>query len=211
MYESHGETCRQLLSQTCTEDVIKMIMKGRSPTMRHVSRTHRVALELFLILKFKFDMSTPHINSQTFLTKGNFTRDEWNNLLHLFNISHFSSTCCVQTLHVSRTCSLHFFLAWRTDTNTSHGVRSVYVISLHLALSVLMFHPPSLLFPHGHFDTMFTSAPSSSSVTRPRSAGPAHPRTCAGGWLPGRSHALDRLWAQGVRQDYFCRWRHDAS
>ena len=28
------------------------------------------------------------------LTKGNFTRDEWNNLLHLFNISHFSSTCC---------------------------------------------------------------------------------------------------------------------
>ena len=27
-----------------TEAVIKMIMKGRSPTMRHVSRTHRVAL-----------------------------------------------------------------------------------------------------------------------------------------------------------------------
>ena len=26
------------------EAVIKMIMKGRSPTMRHVSRTHRVAL-----------------------------------------------------------------------------------------------------------------------------------------------------------------------
>ena len=25
--------------------VIKMIMKGRSPTMRHVSRTHRVALD----------------------------------------------------------------------------------------------------------------------------------------------------------------------
>ena len=24
---------------------IKMIMKGRSPTMRHVSRTHRVALD----------------------------------------------------------------------------------------------------------------------------------------------------------------------
>ena len=26
-------------------EVIKMIMKGRSPTMRHVSRTHRVALD----------------------------------------------------------------------------------------------------------------------------------------------------------------------
>ena len=25
--------------------VIKMIIKGRSPTMRHVSRTHRVALD----------------------------------------------------------------------------------------------------------------------------------------------------------------------
>ena len=30
------------------------------------------------------------------LTKGNFTRDAWNNLLHLFNISHFSSACCAQ-------------------------------------------------------------------------------------------------------------------
>ena len=28
------------------------------------------------------------------LTKGNFTRDEWNHLLSLFNISHFSSTVC---------------------------------------------------------------------------------------------------------------------
>ena len=28
------------------------------------------------------------------LTKGSFTRDEWNNLLHLFNIFHFSSICC---------------------------------------------------------------------------------------------------------------------
>ena len=27
------------------EAVIKMIMKGRSPTMRHVSRSHRVALD----------------------------------------------------------------------------------------------------------------------------------------------------------------------
>ena len=28
------------------------------------------------------------------LTKGNFTRDEWNHLWCLFNISHFSSTNC---------------------------------------------------------------------------------------------------------------------
>ena len=30
------------------------------------------------------------------LTKGHFTRDECDNLLHLFNISHFSSTCCAK-------------------------------------------------------------------------------------------------------------------
>ena len=28
------------------------------------------------------------------LTKGHFTRDEWNNLICLFNISRFSSLCC---------------------------------------------------------------------------------------------------------------------
>ena len=30
------------------EAVIKMIIKGRSPTMRHISRTHRVALDWLL-------------------------------------------------------------------------------------------------------------------------------------------------------------------
>ena len=34
------------------------------------------------------------------LTKGNFTCDEWNNLLHLVNISHFSSTCCAKNSSV---------------------------------------------------------------------------------------------------------------
>ena len=32
------------------------------------------------------------------LTKGNFTLDEWNHLLCLFNISHFSSTVCSDTM-----------------------------------------------------------------------------------------------------------------
>ena len=32
------------------------------------------------------------------LTKGNFTRDEWNYLLYLFNISHFSSTDCSEVM-----------------------------------------------------------------------------------------------------------------
>ena len=38
----------------------------------------------------------------------------------------------------------------------------------------------------------------------------ALPHERRGVWPPGRSRALHRLWAQRVRQDYFCRRRHDA-
>ena len=53
------------------EAVIKMIIKGRSPTMRHVSRTHRVALDwLFdrinLDPRSKSNTLTPKTNSQTY-------------------------------------------------------------------------------------------------------------------------------------------------
>ena len=81
------------------EAVIKMIMKGRSPTMRHVSRTHRVALDwLFDRVNLDSKIQIKYIDTKNqladILTKGNFTRDEWNQLLTLFNISHFSSTVC---------------------------------------------------------------------------------------------------------------------
>ena len=36
------------------------------------------------------------------LTKGNFTRDEWNHLLSLFDISHFSSTACTAAMGEER-------------------------------------------------------------------------------------------------------------
>ena len=35
------------------------------------------------------------------MTKGNFTRDEWNNLLHLFNIGHFSSLRCTKNFSLT--------------------------------------------------------------------------------------------------------------
>ena len=83
------------------EAVIKMIIKGRSPTMRHVLRTHRVALD-GLLGRIHVDpksqiryIDTKHHLADIF-TKGNLTRDERNSLLHLFNISHFSSTCCAK-------------------------------------------------------------------------------------------------------------------
>ena len=81
------------------EAVIKMIITGRSPTMRHVSRTHRVALDwLFdrINLDSKIQIKYIDTNNQLadILTKGNFTRDEWNHLLSLFNSSHSSSAVC---------------------------------------------------------------------------------------------------------------------
>ena len=47
--------------------------------------------------KSKSNTLTPKTNSQT-LTNGNFTRDEWNHLLCMFNISHFSSTNCLEVM-----------------------------------------------------------------------------------------------------------------
>ena len=78
------------------EAVIKMIIKGRSLTMRHVSRSHRVALDwLFDRINLDPKIQIKYIDTKNqlvdILTKGNFTRDEWNHLLCLFNISHFIS------------------------------------------------------------------------------------------------------------------------
>ena len=85
------------------EAVIKMIIKERSPTMRHVSGTHRVALD-WLFDRINLDPKTQikYIDTKKpladILTKGNCTGDEWNNLLCLFNISHFSSINCVKAM-----------------------------------------------------------------------------------------------------------------
>ena len=64
--------------------------------MRHVSRTHRVPLDsLFDRINVDPKIQFKYIDTKNqladILTKGNFTRDEWNHLLRLFNISHFSS------------------------------------------------------------------------------------------------------------------------
>ena len=69
-----------------------MIITGCCPTRRHVSRTHRVALD-WLFDRINLDpknqiryIDTKH-QLADILTKGSFTRDEWNNLLDLFNVS----------------------------------------------------------------------------------------------------------------------------
>ena len=51
-------------------------------------------IELIWIPRSRSNALTPKTNLLTFLTKGSFTRDEWNHLLCLFNISNFSPTVC---------------------------------------------------------------------------------------------------------------------
>ena len=75
------------------EAVIKMIIKGRSPTMTHVSRTHRVALDWLsdrINLDPKIQIKYVDTKNQVadILSKGNFTRDEWIHLFSLLNNSH---------------------------------------------------------------------------------------------------------------------------
>ena len=69
-----------------------------------------------------------------------------------------------------------------------------------------MFHPPSLLFPHGHFDIHVPSSPARPpAMTFPRSVSTSRsPRraTSLSGWLPGQlnhSHSFSELAHQKCR------------
>ena len=71
--------------------------------MRHVSRTHGVALDwLFDRINLDPKIQIKYIDTKNqladILTKRNFTRDEWNHLLCLFNISHFSPINCCEVM-----------------------------------------------------------------------------------------------------------------
>ena len=83
------------------EAVIKMIKKGEALQWDMFPEP----TELLLIGCLIESIWTPMIQSKyidtknllaDMLTKGNFTRDEWNHLLCLFTISHLSSTGCLK-------------------------------------------------------------------------------------------------------------------
>ena len=105
-FPSNAQSARQEALWYVFEDneaVIKVIIKGRSPTMRHVFRTHRVALDwlfdrIYLDPKIQIKYIDTKNQLADILTKGNFTRDEWNHLLNWLNISHFSSTACTAAM-----------------------------------------------------------------------------------------------------------------
>ena len=69
--------------------------------MRHVSRTHRVALDwLFDRINLEPKIQLQYVDTKKktqfadMLTKGSFSRDEWNHLLRLFNVMNFSMFSC---------------------------------------------------------------------------------------------------------------------
>ena len=75
------------------EAVIKMIIKGRSTTKRHVSRTHRVALDwLFDRINLDPKIQIRYMDTKRqlagMLTKRNLTRDEWNNQPFQLHLLH---------------------------------------------------------------------------------------------------------------------------
>ena len=76
-----------------------MTIKGRSPTMRHVSRTHTVALNWvfdWINLGSKVQIKFVDTKKQLadLLTKESSSREEWNHVLRLFNIMNFSMFSC---------------------------------------------------------------------------------------------------------------------
>ena len=85
-HSSHNES--QLYIFEDSEAVNKIIIKGRSPTVRHVSRIHRGALDRsFDRINLEPQITKRYVdtNSQSadMLTKGSFSRDEWNHFLCL--------------------------------------------------------------------------------------------------------------------------------
>ena len=88
------------------ETGMKTIIEGRSPTMRHESRAHRVAPDwLFDRVNLDPKVQINYVESQTpladIVTKSSFTRDEWHILLHpffhslndtTFSCSHFQQS-----------------------------------------------------------------------------------------------------------------------
>ena len=71
--------------------------------MRHVSRTHRVALD-WLFDRINLDPKNPNqihwhqTPTRRHTDQGKFHTWWWNHLLCLFNISHFSSTSCSEVM-----------------------------------------------------------------------------------------------------------------
>ena len=73
------------------------------------------------------------------------------------------SLVCVQYSQVFYPC----ILSMCEHTRMAQGVCSAHAISPHLNFSLLVFHPPSSLFPHGHLDTSFQTWNGRTQIGKP--------------------------------------------
>ena len=110
-HSSQGES--QLYIFEDNEAVIKMFNNSRSPTMRHVSGTHRVALDwLFDRINLDRKIQIKYVDTTNqlaeMLTTGSFARDEWDHPLRLLNFMQFSMFSCS-----------HFFVSRRKQSAMS--------------------------------------------------------------------------------------------
>ena len=92
----------QLLILEDNDAVIKMILKGRSPTMKHVSRTHRVDLDwLFERIREDPGINIKYINTKDqiadILTKASFTAQQWLSLCMLAQIGTIMNNACTNS------------------------------------------------------------------------------------------------------------------
>ena len=86
--------CRQRAEIVILEDndaVIKMTVKGRSPAMRHVNRTHRVNIDwIFERVREDPAIRIRYVNTKQqaadLLTKGSFIAQTWMNLCSLAQV-----------------------------------------------------------------------------------------------------------------------------
>ena len=84
-----------------------MIIIGRSPNIETCFQNPQGFLligyltEYTWILRFRIRYIDTKHQIEDILTKGHVTRDEWNNLLCLFNMSHFSSLCCAKNFSLN--------------------------------------------------------------------------------------------------------------
>ena len=86
--------------------VTKMIIKGGSPSMRHISRTHRMNLDWSVDgINLDAGVQIRYVNTSKqivgILTKGSFSRERWLQLTHLFNLTTPHMHSCSQSLVLS--------------------------------------------------------------------------------------------------------------
>ena len=76
--------------------VTKMIIKGRIPTMRHVSRTHRVALDWLLDTQDSDQVYRHQTSACRLIDRKGISHMMSGIIFFYLNISHVSSLCCAQ-------------------------------------------------------------------------------------------------------------------